>query len=206
MIDSHRKRALDTFPELRDIAPELDVYENLLRHWQARINLVGASTIPELWWRHFANSAQVLECGAGSTVWTDLGSGAGFPGMVIALLQRKSVGGEMHLIESDQRKAAFLREVSRETGAGVAVHCGRVESVLSTLKPDYITSRAMASMRFLFESTRGHVENGAVDVFLKGRDVVAELTQASIPCNFTVSIAPSRVDPDGRLVRISLRR
>lgn len=209
MIDSGREwskaHVLDSFPRLNPIAAELDIYSELLIRWQAKLNLVGPSTLPLIWLRHFADSAQLVEVFEPDGVWADLGSGAGFPGMVIALLQ-KAGGGETHLIEADIRKAAFLREVSRETGARAIVHAQRAEGVLPTIAPAVITSRAMTSIDGLFKLSRYHVENGAVGLFLKGRDVVSELTKASIPSNFEVSLTPSRVDVEGCLVQIRLRR
>lgn len=206
MIDSDRERALDALPGLREIASELDIYADLLRRWQSKVNLIGRSTLPQVWWRHFADSMQVCEIADTGSVWTDLGSGAGFPGLVVALVQSRTGKGVTHLIEADQRKAAFLREVSRETGANAVVHCARVEAVLPSLKTDLISSRAMASLRSLFGLTREHVENGATAIFFKGRDVVSELTEASIPCNFVVSTTASRIDRDSCLVQIRLRR
>lgn len=204
MITGDRAAALQIAPGLRNIAEQLSVYEHLLRRWQPKINLVGRSTLETVWTRHFADSAQLAEFADLGGRWVDLGSGAGFPGMVLALLQRFRGVGEMHLIESDSRKAAFLREVSRETGAGALVHNARCEDVLGELQLAVLTSRAMADTATLFRYARPFVEKGAVGLFLKGRDVGAELTAASISSNFSVQIARSKVDAEGAVVQVRL--
>lgn len=201
MSSGDRERAIQLVPTLAGISGKLEVYAALLERWQSRINLVGRSTLPYLWTRHFADSAQLAEIMPLSGCWVDLGSGAGFPGLVLALLQDRSVS-EMHLIESDARKAAFLREVSRETGSGAIVHNDRSENVLGRIQPRVITSRAMADMEILFGQARPFVEKGGVGLFLKGRDIGSELTRASIPSNFLVTLSTSKVDPDGSIVMV----
>jgi len=202
MIESDWKRAVELVPRLRLIEDELNVYEGLMARWQKKVNLVGPSTLANMWVRHFADSAQLVEWASPSSRWADLGSGAGFPGMVVGILQKHAGGGVTHLIESDLRKAAFLREVSRETGARVIVHAQRSELVLDGLVLDVVTSRAMASLQTLFHLSRAHVEKGAVALFLKGRDVVSELTDAAIPCSFSVESWPDRLQDGGNVVSI----
>lgn len=201
-MNADRDRAVAIAPELRDILPQLLQYERLLRRWQQKINLVGPSTLGAVWTRHFADSAQLCAFGDLNGQWVDLGTGAGFPGLVLALLQRFRGAGEMHLVESDSRKAAFLREVSRETGVNAVIHNARCEDVLADLKPSVLVSRAMADMATLLRHARPFVENGAAGLFLKGRDVGAELTAASIPSNFSIVLAPSKVDPNGAIVQV----
>ncbi len=206
MNDSDKERALSLCPRLQGIRHELETYEDLLLRWQKKINLIGPSTVQSVWTRHFADSAQLAEFCPERASWADLGSGAGFPGIVISLLQKSlSIGGEMHVIESDSRKAAFLREVSRETGAGAVVHHTRCEDILPTLSPSVITSRAMTGLARLIELSREHVENGAIALFLKGRDIDVELTSAPISSNFSIELFQSRVDPGGNVIRISVR-
>jgi len=204
MNSEDRAVALGIAPGLEDIAERLAVYDQLLRRWQPKINLVGRSTLNAIWTRHFADSAQLAEFGNLGGQWVDLGSGAGFPGLVLALLQRFRGVGEMHLIESDSRKAAFLREVSRETGANAFIHNDRCEDVLPELTPSVLTSRAMADIATRLQYASPFVEKGAVGLFLKGRDVGAELTRTSIPSNFSIVLAPSKVDPTGAIVQVRL--
>jgi 16S rRNA (guanine527-N7)-methyltransferase len=202
MMDSDQERALELTPVLAVVREQLALYERLLRRWQGTINLVGASTLKAVWTRHFADSAQILDFAPANAVWADLGSGAGFPGLVIALIQAQSNAGVVNLIESDSRKAAFLREVSRETGARAVVHCGRCEDILRELDLQVITSRAMTNLASLVEMTRDHVEKGAFDVFLKGRDVASELTELTTYSMLNIKMTPSKVDPSSSIVCI----
>jgi 16S rRNA (guanine527-N7)-methyltransferase len=202
MKDSDQERALRLAPPLAAIRDELILYENLLRKWQRKINLVGASTLEAVWTRHFADSAQVLDFAPLAAQWVDLGSGAGFPGMVIALVQAHANSGVMHLIESDTRKAAFLREVSRETGARAVVHCGRCEDVLRELAPRVITSRAMTSLPVLVQLSYDHVQKGAMGVFLKGRDIASELTEFTTSSMFNIEATASKIDPSSNVICI----
>lgn len=199
-----RDAALQLTPELREISEGLAVYERLLRRWQSKINLVGRSTLDAIWTRHFADSVQLARFANLDARWADLGSGAGFPGLVLSMLQRFRGVGEMHLIESDSRKAAFLREVSRETGAHAHVHNTRCEDILPEIGPNVLVSRAMADVGTLCRHAQPFVEKGAVGLFLKGRDVGAELTAVSIPSNFSIEIAPSKVDAAGAIVQVRL--
>ena len=203
MNDSDRKRAIVLYPALLEIERELSIYLDLLFRWQEKINLVGPATLTTPWVRHFADSMQLLDLASCSSHWVDLGSGAGFPGMVIALAQKARCGGVMHLIESDVRKAAFLRAVSRETGANAIVHNARAEIVLPTLNVDVITSRAMASLAELVDLCHAHVEKGAIALFPKGRDVAAELTKISTSSSLHVKLTPSKTEPDCSIVEIS---
>ena len=196
-----KENALQLIPALRAISAKLDIYCELLKRWQTRINLVGGSTLDKIWTRHFADSAQLAEFVYLRRKWVDLGAGAGFPGFVLAMLQNQNEG-EMHLIESDTRKAAFLREVSRETQTPVAIHNARAENVLTELNPDVLTSRAMADMASLFQAARPFVEKGGSGVFLKGRDIGSELTAAAIPSSFSVKLFPSKIDAQGAIVLV----
>ena len=199
--DEDRDRAIGLVPTLAVVADRLEVYAELLNKWQSRINLVGRSTLHDLWTRHFADSAQLAGIVPLAGCWADLGSGAGFPGLVLALMQDRSAS-EMHLIESDARKAAFLREVSRETGAGAVVHKARCEDILAEIDPSVIASRAMANLETLWTLSAPLVEKGALALFMKGRDVASELTAASIPSSYSVTLFPSKIDAASSIVRI----
>ena len=200
-----KDRALTMFPGMRSVECELDIYAALLTRWQARINLVSNASLANLWTRHFADSWQLVEFGSLAEHWVDLGSGAGFPGLIVALAQKHAGAGHMHAIESDARKVAFLREVSRETGAPVTIHHGRCEDILAEIGATVITSRAMASLEDLLDLSRWNMEKGARALFLKGQDIGSELTQAAISSRYLCSITPSRVDPAGSIVAISER-
>ena len=142
------------------------------------INLVASTTLPFIWTRPFADSLQVQAALPEARIWADLGSGAGFPGLVTAIRLADEPGAKVHLIESDQRKCAFLREVSRETQAPAIVHQGRIEEVLPRLddKLDAVSARALAPLPELVGYAAEALDKGAVGVFLKGEHLDDELT------------------------------
>ena len=184
----------------RETQSRLDIYEAELLLWQKVKNLVGRSTLDEIRTRHFADSLQLAGLAEGR-IWVDLGSGAGFPGLVIAIARP---GTQVHLIESDSRKCAFLRHAARATGANAEVWEGRIESVLPKLdpSPDVVTARALASLDDLLGLAAPLLMTGAIGLFPKGRDYLSELTKASESWRFEVDAIPSAVDPDGRILRI----
>jgi 16S rRNA (guanine527-N7)-methyltransferase len=200
--DLPRSTALELFPDLQRIEGELSIYEELLRRWQEKINLVAPNTLGDLWLRHFADSAQVVETWPQANVWADLGSGAGFPGLVSALLLKGRGGAFVHLIESDQRKAAFLRAVSRETGAPAEIHVGRIEKILPPLADqiEALSARALAPLDRLVGMAREPLEKGAKAVFLKGEEWRDELTAAQLIGNFAFETVQSRTLPRARLI------
>jgi 16S rRNA (guanine527-N7)-methyltransferase len=201
-----RVEALAAFPALRRIERELDVYESLLRRWQAKINLVAANTLDDVWARHFGDSAQALAVAPQARRWIDLGSGAGFPGLVTALFLKECAGAHVDLIESDQRKAAFLRAVSRETGAPAEVHVGRIETILPRLpRPDAISARALAPLPALVEMSWPVLEKGAQGVFLKGTEWSEELTATRLPDYLEARTFPSGTHSGARIVVVERR-
>lgn len=199
-----RESAFEACPNLRSIIADLETYERLVRLWQPKINLVSNQTLPQLWTRHFADSAQLLQIFPAFTRWADLGSGAGFPGLVLALLLKNRPNAIVHLIESDQRKAAFLRAVSRETGAPAEVHCGRIEEALPLLRDqiDAISARALAPLPQLIGWSREHLLKSVVGVFLKGEDWRSELTAVTSIDNFQYNCFVSRTNPAARVVAV----
>jgi 16S rRNA (guanine527-N7)-methyltransferase len=205
MSGSDREKALSLCPALEAITPELILYEQLLRRWQKTINLVAPGTLDHIWTRHFADSAQTKAAAPYARIWADLGSGGGFPGLVTALLLKGVPGGAVHLIESDQRKVAFLRAVSRETGAPVEIHTGRIEDILSNLHPtpEAISARALAPLAALVDMSRIPLEKNAIGVFLKGADWRNELTLASAKDSFNYRSIESRTDPCARLILVT---
>jgi 16S rRNA (guanine527-N7)-methyltransferase len=184
----------------RETFERLQIYAVLLKKWQEKINLVSSKTLPDLWTRHFADSAQVLEVLPNAAIWADLGSGAGFPGVVMGIQIRERSEGVVHLIESDAKKCSFLREVSRETQAKTEVHHGRIEKEIPLLKVDGITARALTSLSGIVEMSRPLLQKGAFGVFLKGQDVAAELTCLTPHSRKYIKIQPSKSSSDGRIV------
>ena len=186
----------------RETWDRLCIYENLLRRWQTRINLVSNSTLDALVHRHFADSAQILPYVPTAKIFADMGSGAGFPGLVLGIQLVERSDGQVHLIESDAKKCAFLREVIRETSARAEVHRGRVEDILPTLRVDVVMARALASLSKLLDYAAPSIRNGATGAFLKGQDVHAELTGLGPHSSLKFEIHPSKTAPKGALVLV----
>lgn len=190
----------------RETLARLERFAGLLQKWSRAINLVGRSTLPEMWRRHMLDSAQLIDLlppapqGRPRRI-VDLGSGAGFPGLVLAILG----AGEVHLIESDQRKAVFLREVIRETGVEATVHPVRIESA-PAIAADVVTARALAALPELLQYAAKFLPSGGVCVFPKGKGVGKELTAARKAWKMAVERFPSRSDPGGTILRIEVRR
>lgn len=190
------------FDVSRETLAALEAYAALLEKWNRRINLVGRETLPDLWRRHFLDSAQLLpllpDPPAGrSRVIADLGSGAGFPGLVLAILG----AGELHLIESDRKKCAFLREAARAAGVGVEIHAQRIEEV-EGLQADVVTARALAPLEKLVAYARPLLRPGGLALFLKGRGAEEELTALGGPATMAVGRTPSRSDDAGVILSI----
>lgn len=189
-------------PVSRETEARLDVYAGLLARWQSAKNLVGRQTLEQLWTRHFADSAQVLAVMPDARRWVDLGSGAGLPGLVVGILLADEESAQVHLVESNSRKCAFLRTVIRETGAAANVHPARIETFVAGFseRVDAVTARALAPLGDLVSMAAPLVARGAVGVFHKGRGVEAELAHASTAWKLDFELIPSCTHPDGLLV------
>lgn len=183
----------------RETLDRLTAYETVLRKWQPRINLVGPSTLPDLWRRHFLDSAQLFPLLPEATrVLVDLGSGAGFPGLVLAILGVP----EVHLVESDSRKAAFLREAARVAGVTVTVHNKRIETVTGILA-DVVTARALAPLADLLEWSFPFLGASGSALFLKGQALDDEVTLAAQRWTLRTERFDSRSDPTGTILRVT---
>lgn len=190
-------------PLSEDEQRRLTIYQDLLLRWQAMLNLVSAASLPQLWTRHIADSAQLRDIAPDAVRWADLGSGGGFPGLVLAILLADKRDARVHLIEGDKRKAAFLQAVSRETGTPAVIHPASVEETLPTLEPlDVVTSRATAALDQLLQWSLPALRQGATGLFLKGRTAAAEIEALSDAALFDLSTLPSRTDPSGRIVSV----
>jgi 16S rRNA (guanine527-N7)-methyltransferase len=173
--------ALALTPVSRETEARLDAYVDLLVHWQAKTNLVASSTLPQLWTRHIADSLQLLRLAPGATTWADLGSGGGFPGVALACALAETPGATVHLIERNAKKAAFLREALRITGAPAIIHLADIGDYVESFSGpvDCVTARAVAPLHELVGFAEPLVAKGAKALFLKGQDVEAELTEAT---------------------------
>jgi 16S rRNA (guanine527-N7)-methyltransferase len=189
---SDKAAALALTPVSRETESRLDAYVDLLLQWQAKTNLVASSTLPNLWTRHISDSLQLLTLARDAKIWVDLGSGGGFPGVVLACAMGRP-GAMVHLVERNTKKAAFLREALRITGAAGTVHLAdigdSVDSLLGAV--DCVTARAVAPLHQLIGFAEPLVGKGATALFLKGQDVEAELTEATKYWKLTPRLHPS---------------
>lgn len=180
----------------RETLDRLKAYAEILVAWNKKVNLIGRSTVGELWFRHMLDSAQLYPLVPRNTqTLLDIGSGAGFPGFVLAIMGISGV----HLVESDKKKAAFLREAARLTGAAVEIHTERVED-MTPFPADLITARAVASLEKLLSWSAPFLKPDTLCLFLKGRNVEVELTEAHHMWESNVSRRPSRTDPEATVV------
>lgn len=201
-LAADRKRALGLTPVSRETSERLDRFVELLLTWQQRINLIAPSTIPKLWTRHIADSLQLLPLAPQARRWVDLGAGAGFPGMVIACALAHEADAQIHLVESNAKKAAFLREAARATGTPAVVHATRIADFMGELPPgiEIVTARALAPLAGLLAQAYPLLKTGAEGLFPKGQDVAAELTEAAKCWTIQASLVASRTDPAGRII------
>jgi 16S rRNA (guanine527-N7)-methyltransferase len=201
-LAADRAQALALTPVSRETTARLDRFADLLIQWQQRMNLIARSTEPTLWTRHIADSLQLVSLAPEARIWVDLGSGAGFPGLVIACALADSPGAEIHLVESKTKKAAFLREAAQVTGAPVTVHAERIEDFIkhAPARIDIVTARALAPLVELLTSAYPLLKRGARGLFPKGQDVDAELTQAAKCWTIEATLTASRTDPRSRIV------
>lgn len=199
-----RARALELTPVSRETEIRLDRFADLLVTWQNRINLIAPSTLPNLWTRHIADSLQLLTLVEAPMLWVDVGSGGGFPGLIVACALAEKPGAEIHLVESNQKKAAFLREAARVTGVPARVHAVRIEDFAAQFsgQPDVVSARALAPLKELLSEAYPLLKTGAKGLFPKGQDVEAELTEASKYWRFEYDLVPSLTSPNGQIVVI----
>jgi 16S rRNA (guanine527-N7)-methyltransferase len=189
----------------RETWERLDRFVALLLERQSVVNLIGPSTAAKVWTRHVADSLQFLSLAPSARRWIDLGSGAGFPGLVIACALAGQEGAAVHLVESTQKKAAFLQDCVNALAVPAIVHAMRIEDFVRTnsVAFEIVTARALAPLEKLMSYASPLLKNGAVGLFAKGQDVGAELTAASKSWKIDADLIPSRTDPNGRIVRIT---
>ena len=199
-----KAEALKLTPVSRETEARLDRYLDLLREWQAKTNLVAPSTLPNLWTRHISDSLQLLTIAPSARVWLDLGSGGGFPGVVLACALAESAGAMVHLVDRNAKKAAFLREALRVTGAHGTVHLADIgDSVDRITGPvDCVTARALAPLHQLIGFAEPLVGKGARALFLKGQDIEAELTEATKYWSIKPQLHSSRTGGHGWIVEL----
>lgn len=188
----------------RETFDRLTLFEKRFRAWNARINLVADSTLDDLWSRHIADSAQLFALAPHARTWLDLGSGGGFPGLVIAFLLKQTDGGTIHLVESNRKKAAFLQSIAGEFDLPAHVHAIRIEDAVGRVPlPDIVTARALASLDTLLALASPWLLVGSGAFFHKGRDYRAEIEESAHNWRFDLVEHRSMVDADSVILEIS---
>lgn len=199
-----RERAFRLTPVSRETGQRLDALVAELRRWQKAKNLVSSATLDEVWTRHVADSLQLLNHAPQARRWLDLGSGGGFPGLVLGI-RLAELGGHIDLVESNARKCAFLRHAARLTGAPVTVHNARIEDVVDSFagKVEAVTARALAPLPLLLDWCKELLRTGATGVFPKGQHLEAELTAAAKYWKIQATTFPSVTDSAAAILVIS---
>ena len=201
---SDKAAALALTPVSRETESRLDRYVDLLVAWQAKTNLVAPSTLPHLWTRHVSDSLQLLDLAPSAKAWVDLGSGGGFPGVVLACALAETPGANVHLVERNAKKAAFLREAIRVTSAAGTVHLAGIGDIVDRIgsRVDCVTARALAPLHQLVGFAEPVVRYSAKALFLKGQDVEAELTETTKYWNIEPRLHSSRTGGHGWIVEL----
>ena len=195
----------DIVPDVsRETCEALNRYEHLFLKWSKSINLAAPSTLDEFWSRHVVDSAQIVALQPLKGQWADIGSGGGLPGLVMAVLLTEKNCPPIHLVESNGKKAAFLRSALIETGAKGIVHNRRIEDAVKTIsRPDVVTARALASLDILLNLTEAWLSNGSVGLFHKGREYQREIEEARGGWKFDLIEHKSVVSDDSVILKIS---
>jgi 16S rRNA (guanine527-N7)-methyltransferase len=201
-LATDRATALSLTPVSRETAARLDRLVEALLKWQTVTNLIAPSTVPHVWTRHIADSLQLLDLAPEARTWIDLGSGGGFPGLAIACALVERPGTCVHLVESNLKKAAFLREAVMLVAAPAIVHAQRIEEFVAGFRDqaDVITARALAPLEDLLGYVAPLLKMGAQALLPKGQDVEVELTAAAKYWIIEAALVPSKTSPRGRIM------
>ena len=199
-----RRRLCEIHPVSRETMARLTAYRDLLIKWQAKTNLVSPATLPDFWERHVADSLQLLALKRNALSWTDLGSGGGFPGLVIAAGLAERQGGVVRLVESNQKKCAFLRQAASRMNVPAEVFSCRIESAAEQIvAAEVVTARALAPLSKLLKWTGEFLTDDRVALFMKGRDFRREIEDSHGDWKFDLVEHPSRIDPAGCVLEIA---
>ena len=189
----------------RETFDRLEVFIKILDSWRPITNLMSDRSRSELWTRHIADCAQLVHVEPRAKGWLDLGAGAGFPGLIIAIFLADVVGATVSLVESDKRKAAFLIEAGRILALPVKVYARRIEDIVNRefATPDVVTARALAPLDVLIGLAAPVIDKGATGLFLKGETAKTELTEELMADRFKYEIIPSQLSSLSQIVRVT---
>jgi 16S rRNA (guanine527-N7)-methyltransferase len=179
---------------------DLERLQALLADWNGRMNLVSAASLGDYWGRHVLDSAQLLPLAPAARIWVDIGAGAGFPGLVLAILLKDAPGAKVHLVESQAKRCRFLEAAVAELALPADVHNARAEDL--AIKADVVTARAVAPLVKLLSFARPYLTKGATGLFLKSESVGAEIAEARKAWRFTYDVLASVSDSRGRIVKV----
>ncbi len=204
--DSKYEQLHNVLPSVsRETFERLLTFEALFLKWSKSFNLAAPSTLETFWMRHILDSVQLATIRTPSGVWIDLGSGGGLPGIIMAILMRDIPDGMVHLIESNGKKSAFLRNAVLETGAAGCVHQCRIEDAAAEIpEADVVTARALTALPALMKLSEPWLKGGAIGLFHKGREYREEIKLARDAWQFDLIEHKSLVDPESAILEISL--
>lgn len=190
-------------PVSRETFGRLKILVARIEEWQKKTNLIAPSTLNDIWNRHIADSLQCIRLKPEARSWVDIGSGGGFPGLVIAAMMADYEDSSVHLVESIQKKCSFLRQVNRQMEATAQVHCARIEEIGNQLpQPEVVTARALAALPVLLELASPWLLNGATALFHKGREFEAELADCDGLWEFDLINHQSVISTDSVILEI----
>ncbi len=192
----------DSLDVSRETFEKLETFDALLKKWNPKINLVSRKSLADVWVRHISDSLQVYSCLKASGHWVDLGSGGGFPGVIVAIVASvENPALNVTLVESDQRKSAFLRTVLRETGSVGTVITDRIENI-EPLDADILSARALSDLPRLLEFSQRHLKSTGIGLFPKGATWKKEVEEAKQEWNFDFEAVKSVTEPSAVVLKI----
>jgi 16S rRNA (guanine527-N7)-methyltransferase len=205
-MEEERRRALRLVPVSRETEDRLAVFVDLLARWRKATNLIAESTFLRVWTRHVADSAQLLPLSHGALRWLDMGSGAGFPGLVLAIQLVGAPGAVVHCVDSDRRRCAFLREAARATEAPAIIHPVRLETLpmAEIGAVDCVTARAFAPLLKTLEFAKPWLESGASGLFPRGRSAMREMELHRLPSYYAIETIRSAVDAEAAILKVRM--
>jgi 16S rRNA (guanine527-N7)-methyltransferase len=200
---AHRSISDVAGPVSRETLERLQAFEHMLQKWNRSINLVAGSTAADAWDRHILDSAQLFRLAPAANRWVDLGSGGGFPGLILGFLLADRQGSVVHLIESNRKKASFLQAVTGQFNLPARVHARRIEdSYPLVIEPQIVTARALAPLPLLLDLAAPWLTDGAIALFHKGRDYRSEVEESTQRWSFDLIEHASVIDLQGAILEI----